>query len=247
MKKFLQIVARHFGYDLHKINVNSKSKSTIQRLFDGRRDKVTTIFDVGAHEGQTIEEYEKIFPNAHFFSFEPFPDTYARLSHLQKANVTAFPFGFSDRVERQTFFANRGSATNSLLPLAGSAQTTWGGHVYLYPSGAVTCEFSTLDKFVSDAQIFEIDFLKIDVQGAEYKVIEGGAKVLSSGVVNVVKCEVILAETYEGQRPLDEYLKRFYSFGFELVNICDHVYGTSGRLIQVDIILQHRNFLSGRG
>lgn len=241
MKKLLQLIARRFGYDLHKVNVNSKSRSTLLHLLGHKRDEDLIIFDVGAHQGQTIEEYSKIFPNARFFSFEPFPETYERLSKFQSAKVRTFPFGLSDRLESQTFFTNKGSGTNSLLVLSDAAQTTWNGHQDLHATGSVTCEFSTLDQFVAENAIASIDFLKIDVQGAECKVIAGGETTLKSGMVNVVKCEVILSKTFEGQNPLHEYLARFDALGFELVNICDQVYGVNGGLIQVDLILQHRH------
>lgn len=242
VKKIFQIIARYFGYELHRMNVNAKSRSAVLLLLGRKRHADITVFDVGAHEGQTIKEYLKIFPNARFFSFEPFPESYDRLSKYQNNSIQAFPFGLSDRVESQTFFINKGSATNSLLALSKAAQKTWNGHRDLYATGSVVCEFSTLDGFVSDNCISVIDFLKIDVQGAEYKVIEGGAATLAAGIVNVVKCEVILSDTYDGQQPLHVYLARFEELGFELVNICDLVYGSEGNLIQVDLIMQHRSF-----
>ncbi|MCV2875281.1 FkbM family methyltransferase [Rhodobacteraceae bacterium XHP0102] len=240
MKKLLQLIARNFGYDLHKININSKSRSTLLHLLGRKRHEELVIFDVGAHQGQTIEEYSKLFPNARFFSFEPFPETYERLAKRQSDKVRTFPFGLSDKVESQTFFTNKGSGTNSLLVLSDAAQITWSGHQDLHATGSVTCDFSTLDQFVAENAIASIDFLKIDVQGAEYKVLTGGENTLKSGIVSVVKCEVILSETYLGQHSLHEYLARFDELGFELVNICDQVYGSNGSLIQVDLILQHR-------
>lgn len=242
MKKLFQVIARKFGYDLHRINVNSKSRSSVLHLLGEKRFDEIVIFDVGAHQGQTIEEYSKLFPNARFFSFEPFPETYERLSRHQSDRVRTFPFGFSDKAENQTFFTNKGSGTNSLLPLSDAAQATWNGHKDLYATGSVECQFMTLDQFVLENSVSQIEFLKIDVQGAEYSVIEGGAHTLKSGTVNVLKCELIMAKTYEGQVPLHRYLKRFDELDFELVNICDHVYGVKGDLIQVDLILQHRQF-----
>ena len=239
IKRLFQAISRRFGYDLHKINVNSKSRSAVLLLLGQERYRKITIFDVGAHQGQTIQEYSKHFPNAYFYSFEPFPETYERLSKYKSARVRTFPFGLSDKIERQTFFTNKGSATNSLLPLSDTAQTTWDGHQDLHSTGKVICEFQTLDGFVAENAIRDIDLLKIDVQGAEYKVIDGGTGSLGSGIVNVVKCEVILSETYQGQHPLHAYLARFDALGFELVNICDLVYGSTGRLIQVDLIMQH--------
>jgi trans-aconitate methyltransferase len=39
-----------------------------------------TIFDVGAHIGQTANEFRRRFPKARIFSFEPFPNSFQTLS-----------------------------------------------------------------------------------------------------------------------------------------------------------------------
>ncbi|MFL6733645.1 MAG: FkbM family methyltransferase, partial [Sphingomicrobium sp.] len=45
--------------------------------------QVTTVFDVGANVGQSVETYLREFPTATIHAFEPVPDTFAQL----QANV----------------------------------------------------------------------------------------------------------------------------------------------------------------
>ena len=241
MKKLLQVLARPFGYDFHRINVNGKSINAILNLVKKYKLKDIVIFDVGAHEGQSIREFKKFFHDIKIYAFEPFPESYNKILSFSSDQVKVFPIGLSDVEGKLKFFSNKGSATNSLLRLSGMAKEGWGNIEALSASSSVLCQFSTLDDFVVENGIDRIDVLKIDVQGAEFRVIEGGQKTLSSGVVKIVKCEIILAETYVGQWPLVRYLERFDQLGFNLFNVCDCVYGNDGSLLQADFVFYFRD------
>lgn len=241
MKKLLQILARPLGYDFHKINVNSKSISAINNLIKKYKLNDIVIFDVGAHEGQSIREFKKSFQEVKIYAFEPFPASYNKLLSFSSDQVKVFPIGLADKEKKIEFFSNKGSATNSLLRLSDSAKSVWGNIDALSASASVLCQFSTLDDFVFENGINRIDVLKIDVQGAEFRVIEGGQKTLSSGIVKIVKCEIIHAETYVGQWPLPCYLERFDQLGFDLFNTCDCVYEYDGSLLQADFVFFFRD------
>lgn len=59
-------------------------------------------------------------------------------------------------------------------------------------------EITTLDNFCQDEQINEIDFLQIDVQGAEIHVLEGARKILENSVLGILT-EIEFSEIYTGQ------------------------------------------------
>ena len=48
----------------------------------------------------------------------------------------------------------------------------------------------TLDDFCTERDLDEIDFLKVDVEGSDWDVLQGAAGMLSKGAVNVVAIEI---------------------------------------------------------
>ena len=146
--------------------------------------------------------------------------------------------GFLEKPTRETFHVNVGNYTNSVLPLHGDAKRNWSGHIGLESVGIIECEFTTLDHFVEEQGLTCIDILKLDVQGSEFRALAGAENSMKSGVIDVIKCEVMMTETYEGQKPLHYYLKLFDDWGFDVINICDPAYRDSGDLINVDVILK---------
>lgn len=243
MKKLLQPLAGLFGYNLAKIDpksANSNSQSTLKRLLKGAADDPLIVFDVGAFQGQSLREFRSIFPTSIIYSFEPFPDSFAKLQAAQDGRSKCFNLGLLDVASKQKFFANKGSYTNSVLPLHNDAKRNWNDHAGLEFQEEIICEFTTLDQIVKQEGISRIDLLKLDVQGAEYRVIQGAKKSLESGLIDVVKCEVMLTDTYDGQKPLHYYLKLFDDLNFDLKNISDPVYHDNGDLINVDVIFRRR-------
>jgi len=74
------------------------------------------ILDVGAHVGQSNQLFRRMFPAATIWSFEPDPDSFARLTASVDA---ALPGGcvqvaFADRVGTAAFHRNPIGHTNSL-------------------------------------------------------------------------------------------------------------------------------------
>ena len=78
----------------------------------------------------------------------------------------------------RNFCVNKGSQTNSLLPLNKSAKAVRGGNDALTEVARITCEFRKDDELCKVNSIGSIDFLKIDVQGAEFKVLQGAHELL---------------------------------------------------------------------
>jgi len=73
----------------------------------------------------------------------------------------------------------------------------------------VEIETTTLDKFCHSQGIKEIDFLQVDVQGADLQVLQGGLEILSNSIL-AVKTEVGFNQSYINQplfSDVDVYLR----------------------------------------
>jgi len=121
-----------------------------------------TIFDVGANFGYyAIVLASVLGPDARVHAFEPNPPTFARLqknvalNHC--SNIAVHAFGLSD-TEGETGIQTRDG--NS-----GVAQLVEGSGVPVRP----------LDAIAAEAGLDRLDFVKIDVEGFEERVLVGGA------------------------------------------------------------------------
>lgn len=214
---------------------NIKSKHIIKSLF--RADGVITIFDVGAHEGQSATYYKSIFKNSNIYSFEPFQNSFEILKRLNLPNFKPYNLGLSDETGLESFSSNKGSATNSLLSLSLSAKETWGGYEGLSQVERVDCEFTTLDDFCDENNVGFVDFLKIDVQGSEFRVLKGAHKALSGKRVGVIQLEVILGDTYTGQKTPGYYIRLLEDYDYKLAYVSDLSF-KNGELVQFDLFFK---------
>jgi FkbM family methyltransferase len=74
----------------------------------------------------------------------------------------------------------------------------------------IEIEMTTLDKFCQTEGIEEIDFLQVDVQGADLQVLQGAAQILQSSVL-AVQTEVVFSHLYLNQplfADIDTYLRQ---------------------------------------
>ncbi|HKY05133.1 MAG TPA: FkbM family methyltransferase, partial [Blastocatellia bacterium] len=119
MRSQIRSLVRKTGYEVHRATRECFVKDAFadQRMLLGG-NRVETIFDVGAHRGETAERYLKLYPEATIYSFEPFLDSITELRRKfeNEPSVKPTQTAVSDTSGSQAFYVNRDSFTNSLLP-----------------------------------------------------------------------------------------------------------------------------------
>ncbi|MBK9284223.1 MAG: FkbM family methyltransferase [Sphingobacteriaceae bacterium] len=128
-----------------------------------------TIFDVGANIGWYSNHLAKKLPTSKIYAFEPIPETHARVKNNialnQSNNVTLNNFAFSDKIQTLTFYYSP-----TITGASSSANITENENMQ-----KLECKANTIDNFVQENKIDKIDFIKCDVEGAEFMVYQGGA------------------------------------------------------------------------
>lgn len=197
------------------------------------------ILDVGAYQGGISRTYAGLFPTATIHALEPFRDSFellrSNVGHL--GQVKAHHLGLADVAGEMTLNVNAFDATNSLLETDDRARQAWGDGL-LETRSRVACRFSTLDAFLEEQKIDRVDLLKLDVQGAEGKVLQGGIHAFEAARVGVIYMEIITMPTYRGQWGLVEHLKFLGDHGFHLHGLYNQLH-VGGRLRQMDAIFVH--------
>ena len=147
-----------------------------------------TIIDVGAHDGTYTEYIFKLNPSVNIHCFEPtaiaFKELTVKLENEIKAGkLVANNLGLSTEIgEAELFIYNELDQRNSLHL----------NPAHTYDSSLLHKEkikLTTLDDYIERNKISRVDFLKIDVEGHETKVIEGAASSLKKKIIKCIQFE----------------------------------------------------------
>ena len=181
------------------------------RLFKNKNELI--FFDIGACEGLSSFRYLSIFPKSKIYAFEPVPSNFKIIKKVieehQLNNLLPFELGLSSKKGEATFYVSSGKPTNKNIPADNS--TDFGNkssslfkpgktkevHPWLKFNESITIKTDTLENFCADNNINAIDFIHMDVQGAELLVLQGANNMISK--INAIWLEVEKIALYENQ------------------------------------------------
>ncbi len=172
--------------------------------------------DVGANEGQTISLLRKYFSRPQIYAFEPSSEMYSVLKsngYGETVEIHNMALGDSEGRRELTKFSL--PVMNSLLKMDPSPDNPFRD---LDAVASEWVEVTTLDKFIREHQITRVDFLKVDTQGFDLRVLQGAAESLASGVVRNVYVELNFVPMYSGQSSAREIESFLQGLGFRLVD-----------------------------
>jgi len=134
------------------------------------------VLDIGAHIGlMAVVLGTKVKPGGRVFSFEPTPASYKILCQTVSINglgniVKPVNAAVSDSSGQASFYISDTAVD------VGNSLVKYGNDKVLKP---ISIAMISIDDFVKKENINRLDFLKIDAEGVEYKVLKGGMQTLS--------------------------------------------------------------------
>jgi FkbM family methyltransferase len=176
------------------------------------------IFDVGAHQGESLAYFNSIFNNPKIFSFEPHPENYDILKDVAGGlNADAFQLAVGSENGVVDFFVQDITHLGGLLPVNNNSKDSL-GYAEKAQNKTIKVECKTLDSIIEWLGLSKIDVLKIDVQGFEVGVLRGARNALDR--VDIVMVEVSIFDFYQnnsdGWFEVNDILNKA---GFELWDI----------------------------
>ncbi|TRX04539.1 FkbM family methyltransferase [Flavobacterium gawalongense] len=208
------------------ILTDSPLKKDLLKLFK-KNDKLT-ILDIGGCEGEESIRYSRIFPFSSIYIFEPVPENQKLVNEniikYKAKNIELIPLAVSDEDGFSEFYISSGHPENhpknldwdfgnkssSLLFPESSNNPNW-----LNFNEKINVQTTTLDNFFINYKIDQIDFVHMDVQGAELKVLIGANDHIRH--IKAIWLEVANVELYKSQ-PLTRNIENFMnSNGFYLI------------------------------
>ena len=189
---------------------------------NGLLDRIhMTICNVGSRKLGNQDDYAsqgwQIFaPNLSIYGFDAdadaCDDANAELETRQiNWKEIHIPLALGKAIEERTLYVTKAPMCSSLYPPNEPYLARFAGLPEL-----VNLDFSfeidttTLDHFCQEEEINEIDFLQIDVQGADLDVLEGASKILNCGIL-AIQIEVEFSHLYTNQplfADVDTFLRK---------------------------------------
>jgi FkbM family methyltransferase len=169
-------------------HVLGRTERHLQAILAQRLRRGMVVMDVGANIGYfTLMMSRAIGPSGRVLAFEPIPATYADLAHNvaanDAANVETFNCALSDRAGTLEFRIPRGAAAMAS---------------YHWHQGETDVERIAVKATVADELLAgrRVDFVKIDVEGAEGDVVRGLREIIAQHRPEIfIECSEIGRET----------------------------------------------------
>ena len=184
---------------LHASPPDRPELSSRQQLFvDQARiagSQAQTIFDVGAQHGQNALEYYRDFPQARIFAFEPVPENLARTrlgvgSRTDRIEVIGSAVG--EAVGALEINLNSHDGTPSRLEIGDTRY--WASPVV--PTGKISVPTTTIDAFMAERGLRDVDIVSMDIQGGEMPALRGAERALAAGRIGLLALEVSFKALY---------------------------------------------------
>ncbi len=172
------------------------------------------MIEAGAFDGSDAAESARYWPQARIYAFEPVPENFQKTLAATAAfpQIECIPVGLFDRNGTTTMHLSSNDRVSSsvLKPT---------GHLKFHPEVQfdkdVVVNITTLDHWAQQRGVSVVDFLWLDMQGAELSAMRNGEKLLKN--VSTIYTEVSLRPTYEGG-PLYPEIRRWLEVrGFAVI------------------------------
>jgi len=213
MKKVIKNLIRNSAIRLNlPITKNIKYDILTLKLMKKVLKRNSNCIDIGGFKGEIMDEILKHSPEGKHFIFEPIPEFFKFIKEkfAVKPNITVINKALSDAEGTANFNVVSNYPAYSGLKIRD------------YPSkDANTCQIEVLTDKLDNIipQNIKIDFIKIDVEGAEYLVLKGGKMILKQSKPIVIFEYGLGASEYYGTEPemIFNFLTRELNYSIFLI------------------------------
>lgn len=159
------------------------------------------VFDVGANMGDYAAAVLAVRPDAAVTCFEPSPTCLAKLAARFGERVSLMPYALAAASGTAQLYSD--------TPGSGLASLTQRqiGHFGITLDHSETVRTRSLDEVVAELGVGFVDLLKLDVEGHELDVLQGGRQTIAAQ-----KCGAVQFEFGGANIDTRTYLRDFFSF-----------------------------------
>lgn len=172
------------------------------------------VLEAGARFGKDTRRMSILWPQGHIYTFEPVPALFAQVVELSKTlpNVTCYNMALADIVGSLPLHVSGGQsdACSSLL----EPYTCLEERPLITFEQTIMVPTTTIDAWATTNAIPRLDFLWLDLQGAELLALKGATETLKT--VRALLIEVNLTERYKNAPHYHDIKAFLTAHGFKL-------------------------------
>lgn len=236
LKDYLKNYLFNKGYKISKINNIPLQDSNPFKACKSEINILDPIvFDIGMNHGQTLKKIKEIFPSATIHGFEASKFCFKQLENnfKKEKNIILNNIGISDKEGVLEFNEYSWDAMNSFLQRAyGQAQI-----IETYKVNV-----STIDSYCDKNQIRNINVLKSDTEGFEFKVLNGAKKMMYNNKIQFILIELFFDLNYVGQSSVGQIFSFLEENDFSLVKFYDFSITGKGLVSKSDALFINKKF-----
>ena len=186
------------------------------------------IYDIGANHGDWTREMKRLYGQSSYHLFEAFEENNKYNTESSYHNVL---LSKEDNKIVDFYCIKEGFNTGNSMYL--ELSPAYKSNNYY----TIMKRTRTLDSYIDEKKIELPDFIKIDVQGAELDVLEGGQKCLENATM--VLLEVSIHRYNKGAPLFADVIDYMNKHNFQLIDIIEnHI--INGYLAQVDLLFSKK-------
>ncbi len=178
-----------YGMNYNRSGLFSKTGEILvlkyaQKKLSATKNRV--LFDVGGNRGDYSLAMAKVFHrnSDQIYCIEPSPEKFAVIEkNTAGKNISSFNIGFGDERSEQTLY---GPGAFSGLSSVYKRRLD---HAGITMNHEERVKLQTLDSFCLENEISRIDFLKLDIEGHEYKCLLGAKGMLENNRIKFLQFE----------------------------------------------------------
>jgi FkbM family methyltransferase len=160
-----------------------------------------TIIEIGAlklnKEKESFYELLDYFPSSKIIGFEIEKEVCEKMNSESLKGIKYYPYALGKANEKRKLYITQHPMCSSLYKPNETFNKLYNNLEVTNLKDEIEIDTITLDYFIDKHDIGNIDFIKIDVQGAELDIFKGASNALKN-VLNIV-CEVEFIDIYENQ------------------------------------------------
>ncbi len=226
-KNLIRLSLNYFHLDLTKNLEYDRLTKLIMKKSIGNN---SNCLDVGCHKGEILDIIIKQAPNGKHFGFEPLPFLYNKLLAKYKNKATILPFALADKNGISTFqYVKNAPAYSGIKKRRYDISEP--------KIEEIEVELKKLDDVIPSD--IKIDFIKIDVEGAEFGVLKGGLQLIKRDKPVVVFEFGLGASDFYGTKPVDLFNFFTIDAGLKLSLLSSYING--GAVLNLSEFTQYFN------
>ena len=207
-----------------RVTKNQKYDYLTGKIIKQKLNPKSNCIDVGCFEGEILDLFLAQAPEGHHLGFEPIPVKYHQLVGKYNAceNIKIYNVALSNEEGFTDFNYVKSNPSYSGIKKRDYDRPN-------EQEEQIKVKTAILDQYVPDTMT--IDLIKIDVEGAEYLVLEGARKTITRSKPVIIFEHGLGASDKYGYSPSD-LMDLLHSFGMQIYNLDSYLVG--GKCLNAD-------------